>query len=159
MDQTYIRGYVIGPALALLSKHDVRSDERAVQLLAAIGWQESRFEHRQQIRGPAIGFWQNEQIFVVDIMTRPRSRIIMLDVLDTLHLPTDTATLHQAIRYHDVAACCLARLALWLDVRPLPGPGDSADGWHYYVRNWRPGKPKPNTWLDAWEYGSALVRA
>ena len=35
------------------------SDE-AVTMMLAIGYQESRFEHRRQIRGPARGFWQFE---------------------------------------------------------------------------------------------------
>jgi len=50
----------IDPALALLEPLGVKSDARARLMLMAIAGQESAWEHRRQIGGPARSFWQFE---------------------------------------------------------------------------------------------------
>ena len=55
---TLVRTYALPAACSLLP---ARMDTRAARaLLVAIGLQESRFEHRRQIGGPARGFFQFE---------------------------------------------------------------------------------------------------
>jgi hypothetical protein len=64
-----------------------------------------------------------------------------------------------ALETDDILAARLARLLLWTDPRPLPVRGDAAAGWNYYIRNWRPGKPHPQTWGAFWREAEALVYA
>lgn len=157
MDTTIIRDHAVKPALDLLWQiGGVRSDERAMQLLLAIGLQESGFTERQQIRGPAISYWQNEAIFVVDVLTRAKSRDVARGLCVALDVPPVAATVHQAIRYHDILAAGIARLALWLDPKPLPTAQDEA--WTYYLRCWKPGKPRPEKWAACWKDAAMLTR-
>ena len=51
-----------------------------------------------------------------------------------------------ALETNDVLAGVFARLLLWTDAKPLPAIGDEQGAWAYYLRNWRPGKPHPQTW-------------
>ncbi|MCV6902125.1 MAG: hypothetical protein NTT76_05400, partial [Achromobacter xylosoxidans] len=59
MDLKKIIDTGISPALALLPAG--MDTQAAHVMLLAIGLQESRFTHRQQIGGPARGFWQFEK--------------------------------------------------------------------------------------------------
>jgi hypothetical protein len=61
----------------------------------------------------------------------------------------DAATVHRALSHNDILACAFARLLLWIDKAPLPST--EADGWRYYVRNWRPGRPRIERWGGCWE--------
>ena len=59
MTLTEVLRLAIEPALLLLPAR-MESAEATVMLLA-IGLQESRLEHRRQIKGPARSFWQAEK--------------------------------------------------------------------------------------------------
>src|SRR5690606_35531315 len=59
MDLDVVVEQAIWPAYALLPSR--MDSDRATVMLLAIGLQESRFEHRRQIKGPARGFWQFER--------------------------------------------------------------------------------------------------
>jgi hypothetical protein len=116
-------------------------------LLAAIGFQESRFEYRTQLGGPAHGFWQFERGggvtgVLTNVHTRNKAKGICF-VRDVCAMPEPV---YQAIVNDDFLACAFARLLLYADPRPLPLPGQSREAWDYYLHNWRPGKPKVASW-------------
>lgn len=146
----HIRRYVVPAAWSVLPK-DMAS-ERAERLLLAIGWQESRFVYRQQVNGPARGFWQFEQIGVAGVLghsqTQAHARKAML-LLAYPHPPTPYGV-QVAIEHNDVLATVLARLLLWTVPGPLPDKDEPDAGWAAYVMGWRPGRPRPETWAESW---------
>jgi hypothetical protein len=133
-------------------------------LLIAIALQESRLTHRDQIvkgkkpgvKGPALGLWQFELGGgVKGVLSHPASALHAKSLV-----PSGTnRDVWLALETDDVLAARLARLLLWTDPRPLPVRGDAAAGWNYYIRNWRPGKPHPQTWGAFWREAEALVYA
>lgn len=135
----------INPALALLpSKMDTPA---ARIMLLAIGLQESRFEHRRQIGGPARGFWQFEQGGGVrGVLTHAASRDFANALCAARGVEPVTAAVYPALETDDVLAAAFARLLLWTDAARLPAAGDSQGAWNLYARTWRPGKPHPQTW-------------
>jgi hypothetical protein len=155
----HIRARVIPAALALLPASMDTPQARAMMM--AIGLQESRFEHRKQVRGPAHGFWQFESGGGVHgVLTHKVTKPLIEPVLGTLrYLPSDC---YYAIRDNDVLAAAFARLLLWSHPEPLPARTDHAGAWHYYLETWRPGRPHPETWDDlhrrAWEVEDEMWR-
>lgn len=115
-------------------------------MLLAIGLQESRFEHRRQVGGPARGFWQFELGGIRGVLSHKASKEPAGGVLDALAYNRDPADSYQAIEHNDVLACCYARLLLWTLPDPLPKRGEADEGWRQYVEAWRPGKPHRATW-------------
>jgi hypothetical protein len=153
-DLDYIVNRVVGPGLALLpTKMD---SDKARLMLLAIGLQESRFEHRRQIGGPARGFWQFEKGGGVrGVLTHQATKWIAIDVCRERGVDPTESAVYPALEKDDLLACAFARLLLYTDPRPLPAPGYVAAAWDYYIRNWRPGKPHRQTWdvlyAQAWE--------
>ena len=144
------RTYTLPAALSLLP---TRMDTTlARRYLLAIALQESRFEHRRQISGPARGFFQFERGGVMGVMRHPATkdhlRAAVVALKYDAELADDDIGLHAAIEHNDVLACVLARLNLWWMPGPLPVDQDSA--WLYYLEAWRPGRPKPDTWGVCW---------
>jgi hypothetical protein len=143
----------IDPALALLPP---KMDTPAARImLLSIGQQESRFMYRYQkvagqpyVKGPARGFWQMERGGgVVGVMTHTATNEFAHAICAIRNVPFDSVLVHAALETDDVLAAVFARLLLWADYKPLPGVGASHDeAWDCYVRNWRPGKPKRETW-------------
>ena len=135
----------IAPALALLpTKMDT---PQARVMLLSIGMQESRFEHRTQLGGPARGYWQFEKGGgVKGIMTHPQTLTQARYVCEARGVPFDRDAIYQALAKDDVLAAAIARLLLWSDPAPLPGRADPQGGWDLYARVWRPGKPHRETW-------------
>lgn len=145
----------IRPALSLLPNK--MHSEDAIRLMLAIGLQESRFLHRRQIRGPARGFYQFENGGGVrGVMEHHASIAHASHVIIELQYPHNRDTIHEALADNDILAACFARLLLWTDPRPLPKDADT--GWNYYLDNWRPGKPHPETWSEMWHRASNAVR-
>jgi hypothetical protein len=142
----------INPALQLLpAKMD--TDGARVELLT-IGQQESRFEYRAQktldpyVKGPARGFWQMERSGgVFGVMTHLATKELAQAVCKACGVPFDSSLVHARLEFDDVLAAAFARLLLWTDTKPLP-PVDAPheDAWQYYVRCWKPGKPRRDTW-------------
>lgn len=148
----FVRRFVIPAAYAVLPAP--MGTPEATRMLLAIGWQESRFTHRKQIGGPALGFYQFETIGVSGVLSHHRSKDLIRKALVDLRY-TDTPTpygCHQAIQHNDVLATLFARLYLWTS--PLPIPLTAEDGWKLYLSTWRPGKPHPETWQQAWTVAS-----
>lgn len=144
-DLDHILSSVVGPGLALLPS--VMDTQRSRLMLLAIGLQESRFEHRRQIGGPARGFWQFEKGGgVVGVLTHPSTRKYAIEVCQERDIEPTAATVYPALERDDLLACAFARLLLYSDPKAIPAPGYPAAAWDYYIRNWRPGKPHRQTW-------------
>lgn len=145
---------VVVPGLELLpSRMDT---PKARLMLLAIGLQESRFEHRRQIGGPARGLWQFERGGGVrGVLLHSSSKWIALDVCRARGVDPTESAVYAALESDDLLACAFARLLLYTDPKPLPAPGYVAAAWDYYIRTWRPGKPHRKTWdalyAQAWE--------
>lgn len=146
----------INPALDLLGAR-FASDEARV-MLVAIGYQESRFQHRAQIGGPARGFWQFEQGGGVHgVLQHHSSRAHALRVCEALRYKPTENLIHTVLADNDVLAAAFARLLLWTDPGPLPAIGDVDGTWGYYLNNWRPGKPHPGSWPDLYRRAMSEV--
>lgn len=128
----------IDAAFALLPPRMGTLPARVVH--AAIGWQESAFEHRRQIRGPARGLWQFEQGGgVVGVLRHAASCELALQVCDARGVVALARPVYLALESDDVLAAALARLLLWTDPAALPALGDVEAAWQLYLRTWRPG--------------------
>lgn len=140
---------IIDPALSLLPDRMDSPEARA--LLIAIGMQESRFTHRFQVRGPARGFWQFERIGVRGVVEHRVTAGYVRQVCEALRYPVVTDDLYIAIAHNDLLAACFARLLLWQHPAPLPSLDDTEGAWAYYLRQWRPGEPRRETWSKFYE--------
>lgn len=146
----------IDPAHALLQRlAGVKSDDRARVLSLAIAGQESAWQHRLQIGGPARSFWQFEKGGgVVGVLTHPSSRDKIKAVCAELGVSCDVSTVYHDMANNDILAASMARLLLYTDPAALPAVGEVEAGWQYYLRNWRPGMPHPEAWPG--RYGTAM---
>jgi hypothetical protein len=144
---SYISKVVIPAAYSMLP-YKMRDPESKAMLLA-IGLQESRFEHRRQIRGPARSFWQAESGGGFrGVVTHPATGNTARDLLRRMGYGEPDARDFQAIEHNDILACCGARLLLWTHPDKLTGPSESERAWLMYLDTWNPGKPHPETWSD-----------
>jgi len=148
---------VVEPGLKLLPKK-MNTVEAEVMLLA-IGMQESRFEHRKQINGPAMGFYQFEKNGgVKGVLTHKASKDFVVPMLKADGYEIDKA--YEQIEHDDALATVLARLLLYTDPQPLPQlTCDPSESWNYYLRNWNPGKPHRETWDAYWMHALGAVRS
>jgi len=147
----------IEPAAKLLPSMD---SPKARMMLLAIGLQESRFEYRRQIGGPARGFWQFESGGGVRGVLQHKASIY--DAVKVCHqrgVGGSTKEVYERLEHDDILACCFARLLLLTDPKSLPMVGDVDGSWAYYLRNWRPGKPHPETWPDMYLQAHNLLTA
>lgn len=146
----------INPALALLpAKMDT---PRARVMLLAIGLQESRFVHRRQIKGPAVGFWQFERGGGVrGVLTHPSSWADARSICTARDVEPTATDVYNSLAHDDILAAGFARLLLWTDPASLPAIGDSDAAWQLYLRTWRPGKPHPGTWDALYSQAVAAV--
>lgn len=148
---------VIDPAMKLLP---VGMDSREARImLLSIGLQESGFRVRYQEldngrKGPARGFWQFERGSrfsgggVWGVYKHPDVKALFRKCCDARGLIDDPGLVWGMLEHDDIMACCVARLLLWSDPRNLPKPTDTWEAWDCYVRNWRPGKPRPSHWQE-----------
>ena len=139
----FVKDHILPAALSLLPEKMDTPEART--MLLAIGLQESRFEHRVQIRGPARGFWQFERGGGVNgVLLHQASRDHARIVCEKLLYDPAPDVVYDAIADNDVLACCFARLLLW--TLPASLPTTAEEGWRQYLAGWRPGKPHPETW-------------
>jgi len=132
----------------------------AKAMLIAIAMQESRWDERRQIGGPAHGFYQFEKGTpqsrggVTGVLMHKSAGPIIKIVLDRLDYDHTPETSYEAIVHNDVLAFAYARCLLWTLPGLLPERGEADEGWQQYIAAWRPGKPHPATWSkffnDAW---------
>ena len=150
----YIANIVIPGSYCLLPMP--MNTREASAMLLAIGLQESRFEYRRQIKGPARSFWQAESGGGFrGILSHPETRTIAREVLSITAYGEPDESDFQAIEDNDILACCGARLLLWTHPKPLPTHDEHDYAWQYYFETWRPGRPHRETWDElfrrAWE--------
>jgi hypothetical protein len=105
---------------------------------------------------------QFERVGVRGVLTHPATRALGLTLLSTLRYPTspiDAATdaVYLAVEHNDVLCLALGRLLLW--THPDPLPEDAEAGWAQYVALWRPGRPRRETWDEAWRVGLEVTSA
>ncbi|MFY3402250.1 hypothetical protein ACOTJC_28770 [Achromobacter xylosoxidans] len=147
----------MGPAFALLPAKMDTKEARCMML--AIGLQESRFQHRQQIGGPARGFWQFEKGGgVKGVIMHDTTRGLAQAVCKARGVPATTDAVYAALDQDDVLAAAFARLLLWTDPKPLPALGETDQAWDLYARTWRPGKPHRQTWNALYNRAMEAVR-
>ncbi len=157
---SYVHQYVIPAALALLPPGMDTPEARA--MLLAIGLQESGFRARVQLpQGPAHGFWQFERMTgVLGVLTGTATAAHLRPALKMLQYDEPTAAeCYAAIAHSDVLACVFARLLLWSLPAGLPAVNQPQLGWTQYLAAWRPGKPRPETWLANFEEAWKQVRS
>lgn len=156
MTPSTFRAYVLRPGLEQL--HQIggpRPSLDAERLLLAIAGQESGLAHRYQVLGKgkpgaARGWWQFEAGGgVAGVMRHPSSAALARRLCDACAVAWDQGAIWRAIEGHDTLATGFGRLLVWTDPGALP-QGERA-GWDYYLRNWRPGKPHPDTWAGHWQ--------
>lgn len=134
----------------------------ARRMLVAIALQESGLQHRFQLSGggsqpgPARGWWQFEQGGgVKGVMTHPSCAPVLKRACMWLWVLPEPFAVWRAIEGNDLLATTAARMLLWSDPKPLPKT--QQDGWEYYLRNWRPGAPRPLTWPANWEQAAGVA--
>lgn len=147
----------INPAFSLLPPSF--DTKKARVMLLAIGMQESAFKYRRQMNdGPAASFWQFERgggIF--GCLRHSASAPFVRAVCAERGVRPTTADIWTAMLTDDVLGAAMARLLLRTDPRPLPSVDDAQGAWDYYERNWRPGKPHPETWPAYHETAARFV--
>lgn len=154
----FLRDIVDPSLLRLTAWTGLVSDDRARVLVMAIAGQETFWQHRLQVPvAYARSYWQFERgggvagLFGV-VPDKLRQ------VCGALDIPYDPDTVFAAMAYNDTLACCMARLLLWTDPRPLPAVGQIEAGWNYYIANWRPGLPHRGTWDARYETSLAAMK-
>lgn len=138
---------MIQPAYARLPVR--MASPAATAMLLAIGLQESRFQHRKQLGGPARGYWQFEPLGGVWGVRQHRETSVYARkvLVDQGYDPRVSSAMVCAMLAVDhVLAAAFARLLLWTLPDPLPGAGAPEEGWRQYIAAWRPGKPHRHTW-------------
>ncbi len=147
------------PALAYLPAKMATTAGMVLPLV--IGEQESKYRTRQQYgNGPAHGFWQNEKGGgVKGVLTHPASSALAAALCAIRQVEATPDAVWAAMLEDDILAAGLARLLLWTDAAPLPRLGDAEGAWAVYSHVWRPGKPRPDEWLDSYAKAFAAVQA
>lgn len=119
----------------------------ALKYLLAIGYQESRFRTRVQVNGPALSYWQLEPSTVLSVLDHPLVGGEVAIIRMRLGIPP----LHQLqLATSDLWAASIARALLRTD--PFPLIDEPEEAWLIYLRVWRPGKPRRETWDEAWTF-------
>jgi hypothetical protein len=166
MTPTQFLTEIIDDALVYLAAHSGPSVTPAARtLLLAIALQESgpQLEARYQSSpgntpGPARGFWQFEKGGGVQgVLQHPASGKVVNDMCARFAVVPNADHVWRAIEGHDRLACICARMLLYTDPKPLPTTQD--EGWSYYQRNWRPGRPHQETWANNWRIAKETVGA
>lgn len=147
--------HAVNPALDLLPAK-MACDEARV-LLLAIGGQESELKYRAQFGGPARSLWMFEPNGVRAVMQASDPRVLT-KLFDERGVHYGVPAAMAALEVDDVFAAGMARLLLWADAAPLPAIGVMGTAWSYYVRNWRPGKPRPTDWPANYRAAVQAVR-
>ena len=133
------------PAIEIIGVQDTA---RARVMILAIGLQESRFQYRRQMgNGPAMGFWQFERGGgVKGVLNHQASKDKAHKLCLARGVDPVSEKVWAALETDDVLAAGFARLLLLTDPRALPEASNAQAAWDCYERNWRPGKPHPQTW-------------
>lgn len=127
---------------------------------AAIGWQESKYLTRVQYGGgPAHSYWQMEEtggVHGVMNFKADGGKIAALarSVCHARGVPFVRHDVWKALATDDVLGAAFCRLLMYTDAYPVPKT--EKEGWSMYLRTWRPGRPHPEYWPQAWEFGMSV---
>lgn len=150
---------IVDPSLKKLTDWTgLVSDDKARVLVMAIAGQEGNWQYRRQIGGPARSFWQFEQGGGIAGLLHVTSTK-MQAVCAALDIPFNSADIFEAMAWNDTLACCMARVLLWSDPKPLPEIFDVWPGYTYYASNWRPGLPHPDRWEKCHGIATLLIKS
>lgn len=130
----------IAAGLALLPAN-MDSLAAAVQLYAT-SRQENPQRLPKQVGGPAVGDYQFERGGGVKGVTNPQFKTVYAAsklLCSARKVAFDPDSIYQALKTDPVLAAGMARLLYYTDPKPLPDPGEEAEGWALYLRTWRPG--------------------
>lgn len=133
----------------------------ARRILAAIGYQESKYRNRRQVvtvngrlaeAGPACGYWQFERGGGVKGVMQFGGKVtsLAMQACNVRGVPWVRNDVWLALSQDDVLAAVFARLLMFTDPKALPTTAEAA--WALYERVWRPGKPHPDTWPNSWAF-------
>lgn len=154
----------IDPALKLLPPK-MDSLTARIQLLTT-GRQESGFRDRRQIvngkpTGPAKSFWQGERTggLVHYVRIHPATKDLAAVLYQARQVKPNDLAIWNAIESDDVLAAGLARLLIYSDPQKLPALGDWLGAWRLYLRTWRPGHPREETWRGFYTQAMEFVVA
>jgi hypothetical protein len=154
---------VIDPGLAfmasVLGPRPTVTPAARVMLLAIWG-QEGDFKFRRQIGGPARSYGQFESGGgIAGVLAHPLTGPWARQICAALDIPSDRATVFEAVAWNDHLSVAMTRLLLWTDVTPLPEVGEQAVAYACYAGLWRPGKPGPDRWPGNYSAAVAAVTA
>jgi len=161
MDAKRLLKTAIIPALIELEQYGIKNTLEARRLLLAIALQESGLKHRRQVvngeeTGAASGYFQFEKGGgCAGVLAYPRLGTIMQNICSTYGIGQTAQELWTAIQFQDIVAAAAARILIYTLPNDLPKMPE--DGWAQYVRAWRPGKPRPETWAGHWATATAEV--
>jgi hypothetical protein len=159
IELAFIRDKVIRQTFIEVMPSKFDTPEAEVMLLA-IGLQESGFQTRQQIGGPARSFWQFEKGGGVrGVLSCADTKTYAQMVCTHRGIPPTMDAVYARMLDDDLLGCSFARLLLYSDPTALPSIGDAQGAWNYYLRNWRPGKPRPDDWADNYAQAIAVQAA
>lgn len=152
----------IVPGLQELQQCGIPDTTQARRFLLAIALQESALAHRRQViagsgeTGPAASFWQFESSGGCrGVLTHFQVAQCMRRLCSDYNVSPTPQGLWEAMRYHDIIAAIAARLLVYTLPDKLPTTPEQ--GWDQYLEAWRPGKPHPGTWANAWATATATV--
>ena len=155
----YLAHVAIPAAYALLPP--AMASREATAMLIAIALQESKATYREQINGPARGFYQFEKGTpetrggVTGLMLHRLSKPHLRLACETLRYPMAATSLYEAVTHNDVLSTICARLLLYTLPANLPDRFQVQEGYRQYIAGWRPGKPHPESWAGyfsaAWQ--------
>jgi hypothetical protein len=135
--------------------------DEARRWLLAVAMQESGLTHRAQVvsaggAGPARGWWQFEQGGgAAGVLRHAGTAKLAAECCRQAVVAAEPAAVWRALEGHDRLATAFARLLLWTDPDALPTTADA--GWRVYLRQWRPGKPRPEKWAGCWVRAGEVV--
>lgn len=141
--------------------------EATVAILAA-GYQESDFESRQQIvvnkegkltpTGPAVSWWQMEKGGAIrGVLNHDVTKAMARVVCEARGVAPTPDAVWEAMKKDDVLGAAFARMLLYTNPYKLPAIGKKAEMWDLYLREWRPGKPKPQKWDKSYAFALSMV--
>lgn len=150
----------VRPVLAWLAEAcQIPHTAEAERMLLAIAKQETDLRHRCQVPvAHAMGLWQFERGGgVAGVLRHPATAERARFVCEALLVRPEPEEVWAALEHNDALAAAFARLLLWTD--PMPLPRDQGPAWNCYLRLWRPGRPHPERWPDAWAAAGRVLSA
>lgn len=137
----------VKPALTFLESRGIKQDAASTVQVLNIAGQESNWQYRVQIGGPAHSYWQFEEGGgVVGVLNHAASASHMKALCAWLDITATPDQVYAAMIYNDVLAAGMARLLLYTDPQAMPAVDDYDGSWTMYRNVWRPGAPHYDSW-------------